>query len=76
MNLKTFKTLQYNITYILHINSSNRMFRSIHDFTFLMTDKNLRKVSFESPEKKKLLPVQFLVKFLMLPVRSIMLANC
>ena len=52
------------------------MFRSIHDFTFLMTDKNLRKVSFESPEKKKLLPVQFLVKFLMLPVRSIMLANC
>ena len=30
------------------------MFCSMHDFTFLMTGKNLRKVSFESPEKKKL----------------------
>ena len=35
---ENLKTLQYNITRILHINSSNRMFCSIHDFTFLMTE--------------------------------------
>ena len=30
--VETFKTLQYNITHILHINSSNKMFCYIHDF--------------------------------------------
>ena len=39
MKLKTFKTFQYNITWTLHINSSHRMFSSIHDLTFLMTQK-------------------------------------
>ena len=32
MKLKTFKTLQYNITCIFNINSSNRMFCSMHNF--------------------------------------------
>ena len=32
LKLKTFKTLQYNITHILDINSSNKMFYSMHDF--------------------------------------------
>ena len=54
MNLKTFKTLQHNIACILHINSSNKIFCSIHDFTFLMTDTNVKgQVSFESSEKKE-----------------------
>ena len=39
LKLKTCKALQYNITWILHISSSNKMFSSIHDFTFLMTHK-------------------------------------
>ena len=53
--MKTFKILQYNITCILHINSSNRMFCSIHDFTFLMKDTNIKEqVSLDSWEKKKL----------------------
>ena len=44
------------------------MFCSIHDFTFLMTDTRIKEqVSFESGEKKKLLPVRFSVKFVMLP---------
>ena len=30
--MKTFKTLQYNITRIFDISSSNRMFCSIQDF--------------------------------------------
>ena len=52
------------------------MFFSIHDFTFLMTDKKIKRyVSFESSEKKKLLLVQFSVKFVMLPVQSFTLAN-
>ena len=34
------KILQY-ITCILRINSSNRMFCSIHDFTFLRTDTKI-----------------------------------
>ena len=76
MKLKTFKTLQHNVTCILHINSSNKMFFSIHDFTFLMTDRKIKRyVSFESSEKKKLLLVQFSVKFVMLPVQSFTLAN-
>ena len=37
MKLKTFKTLQYNSTCILHITSGN-MFCSVNDFTFLLTD--------------------------------------
>ena len=54
--LKTFKTLQHNITYMLHINSINKMFCPIHDFTFLMTDTKIKgQVSFEFSEKKKLL---------------------
>ena len=49
LKLKTFKTLQYNITRILHKSSSNRMFCSIHDFTFLMTDTKIKEhVPFES----------------------------
>ena len=52
------------------------MFCSIHDFTFLMTDTKIKEqVSFESSEKKKLLPAPFSAKFVMLPVRPIMLAN-
>ena len=65
MKLKTFKTLQHNITYILHINSSNKMFGSIHDSTFLMTDTKFKGyVSFESSEKKKLLPAWFSLNLL------------
>ena len=41
LKLKTFKILQYNITYILHINCINRIFCSIYDFTFLMTDTKI-----------------------------------
>ena len=52
------------------------MFSSIHDFTFLMTDKKIKgQVSFESSEKKKLLPARFSVKFVISPVQSIALAN-
>ena len=52
------------------------MFCSILDFTFLMTDAKIKgQVSFESSEKKKLLPVWFSVKFVMLPAQSIVLAN-
>ena len=32
LKLETFKTLQYNITRIIDINSSNSMFCSMHDF--------------------------------------------
>ena len=47
--------MQHNIICILHINNSNNMFCSIHDFTFLMTDTKIKgQVSFESSEKKKL----------------------
>ena len=61
---------------MLHINSSNKMFCSIHNFTFLMTDTKIKgQVSFESSEKKELLPMQFSVKFVMLPAQSIVLAN-
>ena len=61
MKLKTFKTL---------------MFCSILDFTFLVTDTKIKEqVSFKSWEKKKLLSARFSVKFLMLPARSIELAN-
>ena len=42
---------------MLHINNSNRMFCSIHDFTFHMTDKKKKgQGSFEFSGKKKLLP--------------------
>ena len=62
--------------YLTYINSSNRMFCSIHDFTFLMTDTKIKgQVSSESPEKKKLLPARFSVKFIMFPAQSIALAN-
>ena len=68
--------MQYNITCILHINSSNRMFCSIHDFTFLMKDTKIKEqVPLDSWEKEKLLVVQFLVKCFMLPMQSITLAN-
>ena len=76
LNLKTFKTLQHNITCILHINSSNKTFCSIHDFTFLVTDTKIKgQVSFEFPEKNKLLQAWFSVKFVMLSAQSIALAN-
>ena len=76
MKLKTFKTLQYNITHILHINSSTIIFCVIHNFTFLMIDTKIKEqVSFESWEKKKLLVAQFSVKCIVLPAQSIMLAN-
>ena len=76
MKLKTFKTLQYNITHILHINSSTIIFCVIHNFTFLMIDTKIKEqVSFESWEKKKLLVAQSSVKCIMLPVQSITLAN-
>ena len=76
LKLKTYHTLHYNMTRVLQINSSNRMFFSIHSFTFFMTDTKLKEqVSFESWEKKKLLAVQFSVKFVMLSVWSIVLAN-
>ena len=40
--------------YLKHINSSNKMFCSIHDFTFLITDSKIKgQVSFESSEKKE-----------------------
>ena len=52
------------------------MFCSIHDFPFLMTDTKIKgQVSFEFSEKKKLLPAQFSVKFIILPAQSIVLAN-
>ena len=52
------------------------MFCSIHDFTFLTRDTKIKgQVSFESSEKKKLLPVQFSVKFAMLRVQSIALTT-
>ena len=61
---------------MLHINNSNRMFCSIHDFTFHMTDKKKKgQGSFEFSGKKKLLPTWFLVQFVMLPAQSIVLAN-
>ena len=45
-------------------------------YTFFMADTQIKEhVSFESWEKKELLLVQFLVKFVMLHVRSITLAN-
>ena len=44
-----FKALQYNITHILHINSSTIIFCVIHSFTFLMIDAKIKEqVSFES----------------------------
>ena len=62
--------------YLSYVNSSNKMFCSIHDFTFLMIDTKIKgQVSSESPEKKKLLPERFSVKFVMLPAQSIALAN-
>ena len=67
--------MQYNITCILHTNGSN-MFCSIQDFTFLMTDTKIKEqVFFESCDKKKFLPAQFTLKFVMLPARSIAPAN-
>ena len=51
------------------------MFCSIH-FVFLMADTKIKgQVSFKSLERKKLLSVQFSVKFVMLPVQSIVVAN-
>ena len=48
--------------------ASGLMFCSIHDFTFLMTDIEIKgQVSFEFSEKKKLLPARFAVKFMLLP---------
>ena len=73
MKLKTF---QHSITSISHVNNSNKMFCSIHDFTFLMIDKKIKgQVTFESSEKKKLLPVQISVKFVILPAQSIAMGN-
>ena len=52
------------------------MFCSIHDFTCFMTDTKIKgQVSFESSEKKKVFLVRFSVKFVMLPVQLIALAN-
>ena len=52
------------------------MFRSIHDFTFFMTDTKIKEqISSESTEKKKILPVRFSVKLVMLPALPIALAN-
>ena len=51
------------------------MFRSVHDFTFLITDTKIKEqVPFESWEKK-LMSARLSVKFVMLPVQSITLAN-
>ena len=51
------------------------MFRSVHDFTFLMTDTKIKEqVPFESWEKK-LMSARLSVKFVMLTVQSITLAN-
>ena len=41
VKLTTFKALQYNITRSLDINSSNRMFSSIHDFLSKTRSLNL-----------------------------------
>ena len=48
-----FKTLQYNITHILHINSSTIIFCVIHNFTFLMMTQKLKNKSLLSLEKKR-----------------------
>ena len=53
LNLKTFKTLQHSITCILHINSSNKTFCSIHDFTFLVTDTKIKGQVFWVSRKKE-----------------------
>ena len=51
------------------------MFCLVHDFTFLMTDTKIKEqVPFESWEKK-LMSARLSVKFVMLPVQSITLAN-
>ena len=68
--------MQYDIACILHINNSNRMFCSIHDFTFLMTDTKIKEqVSLECWDENKYLLAWFLVKFITLPAWSAMLAN-
>ena len=41
LRLKIFKTLQYNVTGIFDINSSNRMFCSMHDFISKTLSLNL-----------------------------------
>ena len=41
VKLTTFKALQYNTTRSLDINSSNRMFSSIHDFLSKTLSLNL-----------------------------------
>ena len=41
MELKTFKTLQYNITCIFNINSGNGTFYSIHYFISKILSLNL-----------------------------------
>ena len=75
MKLRTFKTLQY-IRCILHINSSNTMLSSLHDFLFLWQTQKFKDRSLLSlQKKKKLFPWWFSVKFVMLPVWYIMLAN-
>ena len=51
--MKTFKTLQYNIIWILNINSSNRMFCSIHILLFLWQTQKFKDKSLLSFRKKE-----------------------
>ena len=55
--------MQHNIACILHISSSNKMFCSIHDFTFLMTETKIKG------------QVSLSFVFVMLPAQLIALAN-
>ena len=77
MNLKVFKTLLNNITWILCINSTNTNF--FFQFMILLFLWQIQKFKGKSllslRKKKKLLLAWFLVKFVILSVRSIMLAN-
>ena len=51
------------------------MFCSIHDFTFLMRDTKIKDKPLLSLPKKRNLPAQFSVKFVMLSAQSVALAN-
>ena len=77
MKLKTFRTLQYNITWILHINSSMFCFVQFMVLIFLRHTQKFKDKSLLSlqKKKKKVLFAQFLVKFVMLPMQSIVLEN-
>ena len=73
--MKTFKTLQHNITCILHINSSNKTFVQSMILLFLWLIQKLKDKSLLSLQKKRNFPARFSVKFVKLPAQSIALAN-